>query len=184
MLTDADRIRELDAVVKVPAVRTGWTVARRLADDGWPTLFTAVYTVAQAACAGSVGATYIAPYPGRLGDRGADGHELIAQMAAALAGTPTRPLVASVRTSADIARLVLTGVRHVTAAPQVIEACFLNEDSESDARAFATDAGGAPWPVGEPKRSDQHVTAKVNRHPELVKKRGLRGQGSVCRLRV
>ncbi len=149
MLADADRIRDLGAVVKVPAVRTGWTVARRLADDGWPTLVTAVYTVAQAACAGSVGAAYIAPYLGRLGDRGVDGHELIAQMAAALAGTPTRPLVASVRTSADVARLVLTGVRHVTAAPQVIGACFLDEDSEGDARVFAADAGRAPRPVGD-----------------------------------
>jgi transaldolase len=150
MLADADRIRALHAVVKVPAVRAGWTVARRLAADGWPTLVTAVYTVAQAACAGSVGASYIAPYLGRLGDRGVDGHELIAQMAAVLAGTPTRPLVASVRTSADVARLVLTGVCHVTAAPHVIEACFLNDDSESDARTFATDAGPALGPAGEP----------------------------------
>ncbi len=137
MLADARRIRDLGAVVKVPAVHTGWVVARRLADEGWPTLVTAVYSVAQAACAWSVGAAYFAPYLGRLCDRGVDGHALVAQMAAALSGAPTRPLVASVRTADDLARLVLAGVRHVTAAPDVVRACYLDEASEEAAALFA-----------------------------------------------
>lgn len=145
MLEDANRIRGFGAVVKVPAVHPGWVVARRLADDGWPTLVTAVYTVAQAACAGSVGAAYIAPYLGRLCDRGVDGYARVAEMTAALSGTPTRPLVASVRTADAVARLVLTGVRHVTAAPDVVRACYLDEASEEAAAFFAAHAAEAAY---------------------------------------
>ena len=140
MASDAARIQDLGAVVKVPAVHAGWIVARRLGEAGWPTLVTAVYTVAQAACAGSMHARYIAPYLGRLCDERVDGHTLIARMTTALVGTSTVPLVASVRSSEDVGRLVLAGVRHITAAPAVVNACFFDEASQAAADVFASDA--------------------------------------------
>jgi transaldolase len=141
MAADAARIQDLNAVVKVPAVHAGWAVARRLGEAGWPTLVTAVYTVAQAACAGAMQATYVAPYLGRLSDQGVDGHALVARMTSALAGTPTMPLVASVRSPDDVGRLVLAGVRHITAAPPVVHACFFDAASEAAADVFAAAEG-------------------------------------------
>lgn len=143
MLADAYRIAGMGAAVKVPATRDGYAVVARLAREGIPTLLTAVYTPAQAVYAGAVGATYIAPYLGRMNDRGMDGFAVIAEMVRVLAHTETEALVASVRTPEDVARLALDGVTRITAAPAVLTACMTNEVSEDSARVFAEDARAA-----------------------------------------
>ncbi|MDJ1114546.1 transaldolase family protein [Microbacterium dauci] len=125
-----------EVVVKVPATAIGFPAAARLVADGVPVLVTAVHTTAQAVAASAIGASFIAPYLGRLDDRGRDGHTDIAAMTAALAGTSTEVLVASVRTPSAIARLATAGVRHITAAPAVLRAALLSPDSDEAAAAF------------------------------------------------
>lgn len=141
LLTTGRQIADLAAVVKVPATREGFAAAATLAAGGVSTLVTAVYSVAQAVAAGAIGATYIAPYLGRLNDRGVNGFEVIEQMRVALDRTPCRILVASVRSPQDIERLVGSGITDITAAPDVIEACLRDDESEAAAAQFLADAG-------------------------------------------
>ena len=68
-----ERLRDLgsEVVVKVVASRAGASACAQLAARGIPTLLTAVYAPAQALVAAAAGATYIAPYLGRLTTRAA-----------------------------------------------------------------------------------------------------------------
>lgn len=137
----AERIAEVGAVVKLPATRDGFVVARQLSDQHLPTLITAAYSVAQAIIAGSLGVTYVAPYLARLDRLNGHGHETVARMHRALAGSDTRVLVASVREPADVETLVGNGITDITARPEVIEKCLLHPESDAAAAKFLADAG-------------------------------------------
>ena len=50
----------------------GVKAARRLVDDGVPVTFTAVYSAHQVVTALAAGASYVAPYLGRMNDAGKD----------------------------------------------------------------------------------------------------------------
>ena len=95
------RLRELGpaVVVKFVATRAGATACAALAAEGAPTLLTAIYDPGQAIVAAAAGATYIAPYLGRLNDAGRDGIAEVLAMHEVLAGTgsATKILLASIR---------------------------------------------------------------------------------------
>ena len=132
MRRSADSILELgpSAIVKVPATSLGFRVAAALTREGAPILVTAVYSLAQAVAAASIGARYIAPYFGRLSDAGHDALATLANMNTVVADSQTRVLVASVRTPHAAADLALAGIRHITAHPVVLHAML--EDPASD----------------------------------------------------
>lgn len=136
----AAAIRNLgsEVVVKIPATAIGFRVAAECARDGIPVLMTAVYSVAQAVASAAIGARYIAPYFGRLGDSGVDALDLIARMHRALEGSDTHALVASVRTPEVASDLALAGVRHITAHPSVLEAMLVDPTSDAAAAEFET----------------------------------------------
>src|SRR5450756_1497292 len=69
-----------DVVVKVPATPAGVAAVRSLETGGVRTLLTAVYNHVQVVPAIIAGATYLAPYLGRMNDAGLDGVAEIAQM--------------------------------------------------------------------------------------------------------
>ncbi|MCR2811127.1 MULTISPECIES: transaldolase family protein [unclassified Microbacterium] len=140
---NAVKIRELGerVIVKIPATATGFRVAAECARAGTPVLMTAVYTIAQAVAAASIGARYIAPYFGRLSDSGLDALDLVGSMHRAIAESGTNVLVASVRTPAVAADLALVGIRHITAHPSVLEAMLV--DPASDAAAVEFEAAAA-----------------------------------------
>jgi transaldolase len=75
LASSAARIDEFGsyAVVKVPATPDGFRIAQSLLSRDVPVLLTAVYSLAQATFAASLGVEYIAPYFGRLVDSGEDG---------------------------------------------------------------------------------------------------------------
>ncbi|MFB9378349.1 transaldolase family protein [Kineococcus gynurae] len=123
-------------VVKVPATTAGFAVAGSLVREGVPVLLTAVYSLAQATVAGSLGAAYIAPYLGRLNDAGEDGLATVKAMDTVLAPTATRVLVASVRTPEVAATLALEGISHLTADVPVLQAMWLHPVSEESAAEF------------------------------------------------
>ncbi|GAA0485454.1 MAG: hypothetical protein ABS61_02155 [Microbacterium sp. SCN 70-18] len=140
MRAAAAAIRNLgsEVVVKIPATAIGFRVAAECARDGIPVLMTAVYSVAQAVASAAIGARYIAPYFGRLGDSGVDALDLIARMHRALEGSDTHALVASVRTPEVASDLALAGVRHITAHPSVLEAMLVDPTSDAAAAEFET----------------------------------------------
>jgi len=80
---DATRLVEIDptrVVIKIPATAAGYAASAQLAVQGVRVTLTAVYTVAQAILAQSVGARYIAVYLGRMRDDGLDALALVGKM--------------------------------------------------------------------------------------------------------
>jgi TalC/MipB family fructose-6-phosphate aldolase len=134
------RLAELgpDVVVKLVVSKAGAAACAELAGRGIPTLLTAVYHPGQAMIAAAAGATYIAPYLGRLADAGRDAigdvlamHELLAAT-----GSTTEVLLASIRDVASMVTLARSGVQHFTFAPAVAEAFFTEELTIAASQAF------------------------------------------------
>jgi hypothetical protein len=105
--------------VKFVATRAGSAACAALAARHVPTLLTAVYDPGQAIVAAAAGATYIAPYLGRLNDAGRQGITEVLAMHEVLAATrsTTKVLVASIRTVPDMVALARRGVDCFTMAP-------------------------------------------------------------------
>lgn len=116
-------------VVKVPASREGVTATAALSGEGCPTLLTAVYNASQALLAQAAGARYIAPYLGRMGDAGRDGHEEVVAMQEALDGVggDTEILLASIRSISQVLELSRHGVSAYAVNPAVLDELFADE---------------------------------------------------------
>lgn len=116
-------------VVKLVASRAGSAACAQLAADGLHTLLTAVYAPEQALVAAAAGATYIAPYLGRLADAGRDGVAEVTAMQEALTatGSSTKILLASIRDVESMVTLARRGVGCFTMSPDVAEALFADE---------------------------------------------------------
>jgi len=132
-------------LVKLPITRCGAEAARRLIDAGVPVTFTACYAVPQVLVAAALGARYIAPYLGRIGDLGRDGHADLIAMQQALDGVcaTTQLLVASLRHPTDLTRLAAAGVGCFTLAPAVAADLFASDPTLEAAAQFERDAAAA-----------------------------------------
>ena len=129
-------------VVKIPATRDGLRAGAELSETGIPVTYTAVYALEQAHFAGQLGASYAAPYLGRLNDSGVDGLALIGQMQAVLerSGAATRLLVASVRSRADYLALLELGVGSITIPPKLFAELFDHRATLDAESGFLADA--------------------------------------------
>ena len=128
--------------VKLPITRAGAAAARSLIAEGCPVTFTACYEPAQVLLAAALGADYIAPYLGRIGDLGRDGHGELIRMQRCVegVGSPLRLLVASLRQPDDLARLAAEGLDTFTISPAIAEALFAVAPTEAAALQFERDA--------------------------------------------
>jgi TalC/MipB family fructose-6-phosphate aldolase len=136
----AERLLELgpDVVLKFVANRAGAAACRVFAARGLPTLLTAIYDPGQAMIAAAAGATYIAPYLGRLNDAGRDGIEEVVTMQRVLAatGSSTKVLLASIRSVPDMVTLAQQGVDCFTMAPAVADQFFADPITAAAADTF------------------------------------------------
>jgi transaldolase len=132
-------------LVKLPITRAGAEAARHLIQTGVPVTFTACYSVPQVLVAAALGARYIAPYLGRIGDLGRDGHADLIAMQQALdgVGATTRLLVASLRHPTDLSRLAAAGVGCFTMAPALAADLFAIDPTADAAAQFERDAEAA-----------------------------------------
>jgi len=126
MFQDAARLVEIDpkrVVVKIPATPAGFAATAQLASQGVRVTLTAVYTVAQAILAQSVGARYIAVYLGRMRDDGLDALALVGQMQRTLNAqrASVEILVASVRSPAEVEAVAELQVAAVTLPLAVLQ---------------------------------------------------------------
>ena len=139
--------------VKLPVTRAGAVAARSLIADGCRVTFTACYDPAQVLVAAAVGADYLAPYLGRISDLGCDGHAELTRMqrivdglsqtdAKGSAAAPLRLLVASLRSTSDLARLAAEGLNTFTISPEIAAALFAVEPTLAAAAQFERDAEG------------------------------------------
>ncbi|MFY8150238.1 MAG: transaldolase family protein [Prochlorococcaceae cyanobacterium] len=129
-------------LVKLPVTPEGVRAARPLLQEGIPVTFTACYEPRQVLVAAALGARYIAPYLGRIGDQGRDGLATLQAMQQALAGvgSPTRLLVASLRDPEEITRLAAVGCDTFTLGPAIAEALLASTATAEAAEQFERDA--------------------------------------------
>lgn len=113
-------------VVKLPATRAGTMAAKLLVRSGIPVTLTAVYSIRQVLIAAAIGASYVAPYLGRIDDSGRDGFAEVATMQQVLKGvkSATRVLTASIRNVEDIPELAEQGVDTFTFSDAITQAFF------------------------------------------------------------
>jgi transaldolase len=113
-------------VIKLPATQAGTTAAAALIQEGIPITLTAIYAVHQVLIAAAIGASYAAPYLGRISDLGQDGRSVLTAMQQALngVGSSTRLLSASIRTIEDIATLAAQGIDTFTFSEAIAQAFF------------------------------------------------------------
>jgi TalC/MipB family fructose-6-phosphate aldolase len=130
-----------EVVVKFVASREGSAACARLAHET-PTLLTAVYAPGQALIAAAAGATYIAPYLGRMTDAGRDAMGDVITMQEVLRGTGTKILLASIRDVPSMVTLARHGVECFTFAPSVAGQFFDDELTASAVIAFEEAALG------------------------------------------
>jgi transaldolase len=136
--------------VKLPITRAGAAAARSLIAEGCPVTFTACYEPAQVLLAAALGADYIAPYLGRITDLGRDGHAELIRMQrivegaaqSAQEGLQLRLLVASLRSTEDLARLAAEGLNTFTISPAIAAELFAVEPTLAAAAQFERDAVG------------------------------------------
>ena len=140
LIKRGQRLRDLgrEVVIKFVATRAGSTACTVLAARGIPTLLTAIYDPGQAIVAAAAGATYIAPYLGRLNDAGRQGiAEVVAMHEVLVAtGSTTKVLLASIRSVPDMVALARHGVDCFTMAPDVAEQFFTDPTTAEAARTF------------------------------------------------
>jgi TalC/MipB family fructose-6-phosphate aldolase len=140
LIERGQQLRDLgrEVVVKFVATRAGSTACAALASRGVPTLLTAIYDPGQAMIAAAAGATYIAPYLGRLNDAGRPGiAEVVAMHEVLVAtGSTTKVLLASIRSVPDMVAVARHGVDCFTMAPAVAEQFFTDPTTAEAARTF------------------------------------------------
>ena len=131
-------------VVKLPITRAGCAAAARLIATGQRVTFTACYDASQMLLASALGADYAAPYLGRIGDGGRDGHAEVIQMQRTLDGlqSATRLLAASLRQVSDVSRLAAAGVHCFTLSAALLATLFEQPETLAAAAQFEVDAAG------------------------------------------
>jgi transaldolase len=126
-----------NVVVKVTASREGIEAARQLSEGG-DVLVTAVYAATQVLPVMASGATYLAPFVGRMTAAGRDGIAEIVRMQQAIdaTGSPLEVLAGSLRTPEQILELATAGVRNFTFGPPVWDLLFDDELTAGSVEQF------------------------------------------------
>ncbi len=139
----AARLRQIGAdagltiVMKVPLTEAGIRAAPALLQGG-PVLMTACYDARQMFVAAGLGAQFIAPYFGRMLEAGLDADDALARMRAIgqAAGGGTRILIASIRDTEQMTRLVAAGQDCFAIAPHVASALLSDDRTIAAAEEF------------------------------------------------
>lgn len=131
-------------VVKLPLTEMGLLAARPLVAEGEPVTLTACYGVPQALVAAALGCAYVAPYLGRISDGGSDGCGEVLRMQGCLEGlaSPTRLLVASLRSPEELTRLAPAGIDTFTLSPPLARELWSHPATEAAVAIFERDASG------------------------------------------
>ena len=129
-------------VVKLPATEPGFAAARHLIAVGARVTITAAYAPHHALAAAAVGASYVAPYHGRMGDAGIDAAAAVRAMTRAgeATGGAMRVLVASIRSAAEVSALLALGCDTLTFGVNVAEEMVTEPHTLAATEAFEAHA--------------------------------------------
>lgn len=127
--------------VKVPIDRQGMLAAATLIGEGIPVTLTALHAAKQALSAAALGPAYAAPYLGRMKDAGRDGLQEVLTMNKILRSleSPTRLLVASIRSIPDMVALAAGGLDTFTLTPPRLEELIEDKLTRAAVEAFAAE---------------------------------------------
>jgi transaldolase len=131
MVKEARLISRLheNIVVKIPAIRAGFTALKLISEENIKTNFTVVYTANQALLAAKLGATYVSPFVGRLDANSTGGTELIKEIMQIYTNYKfeTKVLAASMRNSIYVKEAALAGAHVATIPPNVLDQMLESE---------------------------------------------------------
>ena len=141
-LYEAGRAAGIDAVVKVPMVAPALKQFSGIQALGGKTLLTAAYGAQQALVANAFGATYLAPYLGRMRDTGVDDIAALAQMVGVTKQGACQVLAASIRSTDHLMQIAAAGAPCATFNADVAQALIDNPTSIAAWEEFEDAAKG------------------------------------------
>lgn len=105
-------------VIKLPMTEEGLKATKQLTAKGIKTNVTLIFSAAQALLAARAGATYVSPFLGRLDDVGAEGMQLVRDIAEIfdIHGIETEIIAASVRSPLHVVDAAKAGA-HIATVP-------------------------------------------------------------------
>lgn len=142
-LVEFEALRRISDLIqpKLVATEAGITAAGMLARAGFKPLVTAVCSASQAVLAAAAGASFVAPYLGRITDAGADGIGLVRDIAQLLSshGSATRIVTASVRSPQQAEAALLAGAHAVVVFDDVFKQMFASALTQASIDGFERD---------------------------------------------
>lgn len=143
MVLEAEKLIKLtkNALVKIPAREEGLKAVNILKDKNIPTVVTLCFSPLQALLAAKAGATYIAPFIGRLDDIGMDSIRIVEQIKTIYENYnfSTKIIVASVRSPLHVVRSAMIGVDIITMPYKVFDMLIKHPLTEVGLEKFMSD---------------------------------------------
>ncbi len=141
--SQAKKIAQLseNVIVKIPCYYQYYTVIKRLVNEGVVLNITLVFTIAQALMMAKLNVAYVSPFVGRLDDTGADGLQLIEQLAYLMDyyRFTTQVLAASIRDVHHFEGALMAGADIVTLPVAVFEQSLNHDLTDKGMLQFASD---------------------------------------------
>ena len=143
MMREGVRLAEIAShvTVKLPLTVDGLRACASLSEDNIMVNVTLCFSAAQALLAAKAGASFISPFVGRLDDIGADGMNLISEIAEIYANYDysTEILVASVRGVQHVVDAALIGADVATIPPKIMSQMYKHPLTDKGLADFLSD---------------------------------------------
>ncbi|MBL6768063.1 MAG: fructose-6-phosphate aldolase [Alphaproteobacteria bacterium] len=143
MMREGARLAEIasNVTVKLPLTVDGLRACASLSEDNIMVNVTLCFSAAQALLAAKAGASFISPFVGRLDDIGADGMNLISEIAEIYANYDysTEILVASVRSVQHVVDAALIGADVATIPPKIMSQMYKHPLTDKGLADFLSD---------------------------------------------
>ena len=143
MMREGARLAEIasNVTVKLPLTVDGLRACASLSEDNIMVNVTLCFSATQALLAAKAGASFISPFVGRLDDIGADGMNLISEIAEIYANYDysTEILVASVRGVQHVVDAALIGADVATIPPKIMSQMYKHPLTDKGLADFLSD---------------------------------------------
>ncbi len=143
MMREGARLAKIasNVAVKLPLTEDGLRACASLSEDNIMVNVTLCFSAAQALLAAKAGASFISPFVGRLDDIGADGMNLISEIAEIYSNYDysTEILVASVRGVQHVVDAALIGADVATIPPKIMSQMYKHPLTDKGLADFLSD---------------------------------------------
>ena len=143
MVKEAHEIRKLhkNIIIKLPMCKESLKAVSRLSKEGIKTCVTLCFSAAQALLASNAGATFVAPFLGRVDDIGWSGIDLVREIIEMfeMQGSETQIVAASTRNPLHVIDLAKAGAHVATVPYKVIMQMIDHPLSKSGLEKFLKD---------------------------------------------